>query len=136
MRVRKVFVRGVSTILGLAFSLPAAVDSAEQAAQKILARNCYGCHGEARMSGLDLREISSILKGGKRGPAVVPGHSAESLLYKAISGTGDLKMPPGKATVTADEVRAIAAWIDGGAKWPDSSRGSATESTWWAFRKP
>jgi mono/diheme cytochrome c family protein len=133
---RKVFVCGVSVILGLAFASSAAPDSAEEAAQKILARNCYGCHGETRMSGLDLREISSILKGGKRGPAVVPGHSAESLLYKAVSGTGDLKMPPGKATVTADDVRTIAAWIDGGAKWPDSTSGSVTESTWWAFRKP
>src|SRR5215467_7791208 len=108
MRVGKVSVCGVSAILGFVFPSSAAPDSAEQAAQKVLARNCYGCHGQARMSGLDLREISSILKGGKRGPAIVPGHSAESLLYKAVSGTGDLKMPPGKATITRDDVRTIA----------------------------
>lgn len=87
------------------------------------------------MSGLDLRQISSILKGGKRGPAVVPGNSSASLLYKAVAGSGDLKMPPGKASLSASDIRAIAAWIDGGAKWPDSAAGAATEAAWWAFRK-
>ncbi len=88
------------------------------------------------MSGLDLRQISSILKGGKRGPAVVPGRSADSLLYNAITGTGDLKMPPGKGALPADMARTIAAWIDAGAKWPEASTSTPTESAWWAFRKP
>jgi hypothetical protein len=88
------------------------------------------------MSGLDLRQISSILKGGKRGPAVVPGNSSDSLLYRAIAGIGSLKMPPGKVSLAPDAVRSIAAWIDGGAKWTDSTAGPATASTWWAFRKP
>src|SRR5215471_17470695 len=104
MRDHRVFGWCVATALALVFSLLAA-DSPEDTARKILAQNCVACHGQARMSGLDLRDISSILKGGTRGPAVVPGHSGESLLYKAVSGTGDLKMPPGKATVSADDVR-------------------------------
>ncbi len=114
-------------------SSAAPADAPEQAAQHILAQNCYGCHGQAQMSGLDLRQLASILKGGKRGTAVVPGHSADSLLYQAIAGIGDLKMPPGNATLSPDAVRTIAAWIDAGAKWPSNI---AAEPEWWAFRKP
>ena len=45
-----------------------------------------------------------MLKGGKRGPAVVPGNADESLLYKAVKRDGDLQMPPGKTPLTAAEV--------------------------------
>ena len=49
------------------------------------------------MADLDLRELSTTLKGGKRGPAVVPGNAEESLLYKAVKRDGELQMPPGKS---------------------------------------
>ena len=48
------------------------------------------------MSGLDVRDRAAILKGGTRGPAIVPGVAEQSLLYKAVTRTGELKMPPGK----------------------------------------
>jgi mono/diheme cytochrome c family protein len=134
MRDQRAFGWAIVAALALAVSSLAA-DSPEDAARKILAQNCGGCHGEARMSGLDLRDISSILKGGTRGPAVVPGRSADSLLYKAIAGAGDLKMPPGKPPLSPDAVRAIATWIDSGAKWSDSP-GAIADPSWWAFRKP
>jgi hypothetical protein len=126
---------GAVAVLALGSSLSAAPQSPESAAQQILAENCYGCHGQAQMSGLDLRQLSTILKGGKRGPAVLPGHSADSLLYKAITGAGDLKMPPGKSILPTDAVRTIAAWIDAGAKWPGDTA-TTSEPTWWSFRKP
>jgi len=66
---------------------------------------------------------------------VVPAHSADSLLYKAIMGAGDLKMPPGKSPLPPESVRAIAAWIDAGAKWPGNTNTTAAP-TWWSFRKP
>ena len=52
------------------------------------------------MSDLDLRERDTILKGGKRGPAIVPGKAEESLLYKAVRREGELQMPPGKTALT------------------------------------
>jgi hypothetical protein len=134
MRDPRAFGWGVAAALVLAFPSPA-TDSPEDAARKILSQNCVACHGQARMSGLDLRDISSIVKGGNRGPAIVPGNSGDSLLYKAITGAGDLKMPPGKGALPADAVRRIAAWIDTGAEWHDS-RGAVAEPAWWAFRKP
>jgi hypothetical protein len=109
--------------------------SIEARAQKIILEKCGACHGQARMSDLDLRQLDTMLKGGKRGPAVVPGKSAESLLYRAVAQTGDLKMPPGKSTLAAADVETIREWIDSGAKWPMTTTASSTAS-WWAFRKP
>ncbi|MBK5292377.1 MAG: hypothetical protein JJE04_11965, partial [Acidobacteriia bacterium] len=59
----------------LAFVASGQSNSVENQAKAILDTNCLACHGQARMSDLDLRETSSILKGGKRGPAVVPGNA-------------------------------------------------------------
>src|SRR5262249_18828050 len=47
------------------------------------------------------------------GPAVVPGHRDESLLYQLVSKG---KMPPGQTPLAANEIGAIGAWIDAGAK--------------------
>src|SRR5947208_13555911 len=81
-------------------------------ARAIFENRCLNCHGEAQTSGLDLRQIGAITKGGKRGPAIVPGHADQSLLYKAVARLGDLQMPPGKP-LPAEEVATIRAWIDG-----------------------
>ena len=57
--------------------------------QPVLVRDCQGCHGKLQaLSGLDLSSRAGLLKGGARGPAVVPGNSAESLVLRAIEGTG------------------------------------------------
>jgi len=55
-------------------------NSVEKAARAVLDAKCVSCHGEARTSDLDFRELGTILKGGKRGPAVVPGN-AEALPF-------------------------------------------------------
>ncbi|MDQ6701262.1 MAG: c-type cytochrome, partial [Acidobacteriota bacterium] len=105
----------------------------EESARTILDKNCAGCHGAAQMSGLDLREREAALRGGKRGPALVPGKAAQSLIYSAIARTGELAMPPGKKTLSTAEIETIREWIDAGAKWPASP--ASSESAWWSFRK-
>lgn len=84
------------------------------------------------MSGLDLRHIDSIKKGGKRGPAIVAGNPAESLLYKAVIRSGDLQMPPGKP-LSKQETEALRTWIEAGAPW--DSTNLASGPTWWSFQK-
>src|ERR1051326_4866113 len=123
-------------ILLLCVGAASAQTSLESRAQRILSENCEGCHGQARMSDLDLRQIDTILKGGKRGPAIVVGKSGESLLFRAIAQTGDLKMPPGKPPLPAADLETIRQWIDTGAKWPSVSTTKPKEPSWWAFRKP
>ena len=51
-----------------------------------------------------------MLRGGKRGPAIVPGNADRSLLYQFVNGTGELKMPPGKV-LAASDLESLRAWI-------------------------
>ena len=84
--LRKVgWTAGISGAL-LCAALGQADPSTEIAAIGILEKNCLGCHGAAQMSGLDLRQRDAMLKGGKRGAAIVPGDPEASLLYRAVSG--------------------------------------------------
>jgi hypothetical protein len=120
--------------LTLAVGLAAFGQQPDDQIRKVFAESCLGCHGSARMSGLSLSTREDILTGGKRGPAVVPGKSSESLLYKAVAHQGELQMPPGKRALAADQLQIIRQWIDSGA--PFSAKASVPEPAWWSFRKP
>src|ERR1051325_9721212 len=106
------------------------------AAVAILQEKCLACHGESSaMSGLVLTARENLLKGGSRGPAIVPGKAAESLLYKAVLGSGEvLRMPPVGGGLAAADIAIIKEWLDAGAPW--SKAAPVTISQWWAFRKP
>jgi len=62
----------------------------------LLAQQCQGCHSSptSPMGGLRVDSRESILKGGARGPAIVPGKPTESLLLRAVRQTEALRMPP------------------------------------------
>ena len=117
-------------------SLPAAApaDLAE-AAKSIIDTHCTACHGQARMSGLDLRSAESALAGGGRGPAVIPGDAAASLLVRAVRGTGEVSMPPGDSRLSDQQINVLANWINAGARWPETATGDETH-TWWSFKRP
>lgn len=108
--------------------------AAAEPAVAILQKNCASCHGAAQMSGFDVRDREALIKGGKRGPSLTPGKSADSLLYRAVRGEGDLKMPPGKTVLTPEEVATIKSWIDSGAPWDAGA--AKVQSTWWSFLAP
>ena len=97
----------------------ASVDDAffEARVRPVLAVNCYGCHGpekQANMLRVDSRE--SLLRGGKRGSALVPEKPEESLLIQAVRHQG-LQMPLG-GRLEDSEVDALADWVRRGAPWP------------------
>src|SRR5437870_13623045 len=55
-------------------------------------RKCATCHGGKTPAGnLDLTNRDSALKGGKSGPAIVPGNALQSRAYALASAR---KMPP------------------------------------------
>ena len=109
-----------------------------QQVQAFLERNCLACHGAAQMSGLDMRRREGILKGGKRGPAAIPGKAEESLLYLTASHQGELKMPPeSKAPASAEELAALKKWIEEGLPMEGTvATAPKSELSWWSFRKP
>ncbi len=87
----------------------------------ILEEKCLGCHSLTLAEGkLNLEEVSTMLKGGKRGPAIIPGKGAESLLIKVASRQAEPFMPPPErkdyAPLTPEELGLIQLWIDQGAK--------------------
>ncbi len=104
----------------------------------ILGARCYSCHGALRQrSGLRLDTAALIRKGGKAGPAVVPGKSDESPLIEAVRGDGRPRMPPeGEGEPLSEkQVAVLRAWIDQGAKAPDESVPEGPRRHW-AFRVP
>ncbi|MBX5493926.1 MAG: DUF1549 domain-containing protein [Bryobacteraceae bacterium] len=87
----------------------------------VLATACYACHTDSALGGLRLDSAEAMLKGGKRGPAVVPGDPDKSLLIQSIRHTaGDLKMPMGGKLKPA-EIEDLVAWVKAGAVWPKTA---------------
>ena len=82
----------------------------------ILTRRCLACHNNLlNDGGISFENRESLLKGGPRGPAIVPGHPELSVMIRAVKRQGDLKMPPGPP-LRRKEIAALEAWILGGAK--------------------
>ncbi len=113
--------------------------STGEAARAVLEKHCLACHGASEMSGLDMRKRDSLLKGGHRGAAIVPGKAEQSLLYQAAAHQGELKMPPGStAPLPPDELLVLKRWIDEDASWPEVSKVTdtkRTEPSWWSLKK-
>ncbi len=109
---------------GEARQAPQAAEYFETAIRPVLVANCYDCHAEERMGGLRLDSREGLLKGGKSGPALVPGDPDKSLIIQAIRHTREtLKMPKGGRLKPA-EIDALTQWVNAGAVWPSSAADS------------
>jgi len=123
----------------------------ENGVMPIFQMRCTGCHGKRRQEGgLDLRTQASRLKGGKSGPALVPGKPEESLLMKKVlSG----EMPPAKMLYefavrppSSSEVEILRHWIEAGAPASPKTSDVAQDGTdplvsdedrkFWSFQPP
>ena len=94
----------------------------EKRVRPVLVRRCYECHGDGSAeSDLRVDSRSGLLKGGKRGAAIIVGASKQSLLILAINHADQLHMPP-KSKIPTSEIRALTAWVDAGAPWPNAPK--------------
>jgi mono/diheme cytochrome c family protein len=146
----------IRILLGVfaAASLLSAADERERFEMEVrplLADNCWSCHRQSAMGGLRLDGLDTILKGGKSGPAVVPGKPDESLLIQAVTHTHErLSMPP-QGKLTDDQIATLVDWVKRGAYWPPAEKAATTptksseyvitpeQRAFWAFqpvRKP
>ena len=89
----------------------------ESKVRPVLAKNCYGCHTSLQSGGLRLDSREAMLKGGKDGVVVVPGHPESSLLITAVHYNGKIQMPP-VGRLKLDEIASLEDWIRDGAPWP------------------
>lgn len=109
------------------------------AVHRLLSERCIQCHGPAQKQGglrLDLR--ADALRGGDSGPALRPGHGAESLLIRYVRGADPKKvMPPTGPRLAPDQVALLKDWIDQGAPWPgEPARSGSGSASHWAFVAP
>ncbi|MBC7964700.1 MAG: PSD1 domain-containing protein, partial [Fuerstia sp.] len=117
----------------------------------IMLRHCTPCHGRhLQEAGLDLRNRTAMLKGGRSGPALVPGDTDKSLMIQKIHAG---QMPPLERLVEASvkpvdpaETAILMKWIKLGAPEmviaPDVATTtpdplvSDEDRDFWAFRAP
>src|ERR1700730_12940243 len=118
------------TLLG-ADNPPATSASAQFFKDKIrhiLTQNWYACHTDSAMGAMGQLRVDSreaLLKGGGRGPAIVPGDPEKSLLIEAVRQTGALKMPMG-GQLTEQQVADLVAWVKMGAPWDPEEHAEPT----------
>jgi mono/diheme cytochrome c family protein len=117
----------------------------------ILFRRCTPCHGAHRQeAGLDLRTRAAMLRGGKSGPAIVPGRPEKSRLIARVRAG---QMPPNDRLVEVSvkpvepaEVEMLDRWVAAGSPEVDVGPDIATtkpdplvsdqDRDFWAFRPP
>src|SRR5688572_5352354 len=93
----------------------------EKEIEPIFYKKWIACHSGAVQEGrFDISSYEGLVKGGKRGTAIVPAKGAESLIIKLLSRTDHKPfMPPrGEEPVTPEEMALVKLWIDQGAKAP------------------
>ena len=109
----------------------------------ILKANCIACHGGEKVrSGLKLISRDDLLKGGKRGPAVLLDRPEESLLLQAVEHRGP-KMPP-KGKLPEAQLDVLRRWVKMGIPWSATTvaltrrgppRVDAEARGFWSFRQ-
>jgi hypothetical protein len=131
---------------------PDGIEFFEKHVRPVLVDTCYKCHSaqsEKLKGGLHVDSREGLLKGGKTGPAVVPGDLDKSLLIKAVRYTDDdLQMPP-KEQLSKEQVAALETWVKMGAPDPRTTAPVKTASkaeptvltladskNFWSFKKP
>jgi cytochrome b subunit of formate dehydrogenase len=77
--------------------------------QELFSERCGTCHVQSNLGGLSLATYADALKGGRSGPAIVPGDPDASLLVQ-VQSTGN---HPGQLTI--DELEKVIQWIEAGA---------------------
>ena len=98
--------------------VPAKVDFARDV-MPLLRENCFECHGPKKQkAGMRLDRRSSALNPFVR--RVIPGSSANSMVYQRLVGEDfGAQMPP-KGGLRPEEIETIKVWIDQGGEWPDA----------------
>ena len=87
----------------------------EQEIAPLLSRHCLECHDTVNHKGkLDLSKKSTAFATSKKEIVIVPGKSAESLLWEVVEADD---MPDERDPLSADEKKLLRKWIDDGAVW-------------------
>lgn len=125
-------------VLGLSAGSRAATVDFARDVRPIFEKHCYECHGAEKQRNdyrLDMK-AEAFRSGPDHPPNIVPGKSADSPLYRFVSGADkEVQMPP-KTKLSESEIAVLKQWIDQGSVWPDGidvvKREDRTD--WWSFK--
>jgi cytochrome c len=95
-----------------------------QKVRPILVSNCGKCHfNMSHKGGFAMDNKRLMMKGGKSGPAVIPGDPANSMLMKLMRHQGPPKdprpMPPKAPKMSDADIAIVERWIKAGAVMPN-----------------
>ncbi|MCB1878356.1 MAG: hypothetical protein KDH88_20455 [Chromatiales bacterium] len=84
----------------------------------ILETHCGDCHsGWFPSAGLRVGSLEELRKGGRSGPAVIPGKTDRGwLMYSLQQTEGRYRMPPEGPRLNAEQIETIRSWIAAGAR--------------------
>jgi hypothetical protein len=109
----------VCFLLAVAYGLAQTRDARffDERVAPIIEKHCLGCHNEElKNANISFLDRESLLHGGTRGPAIIPGDPAKSLLMAALRHEGELQMPPGPP-LSSKEISVLTTWVKRGAIW-------------------
>ncbi len=94
----------------------------------IFKKYCNGCHNAEDAEGkLNMENFAAVMRGGKRGAAIVPKKSSVSRMILVLEKKAKPFMPPeGSQGPTAAEITVLKSWIDGGAIGPSGQEPDPT----------
>jgi hypothetical protein len=122
----------------IACSTPALAVDFVRDVRPIFEKHCYECHGAEKQKNdyrLDIKAIA-LTGGSEHAPSIVAGKSAESPLFRFVSGAEEkIQMPP-KSKLSSAEIEMLKRWIDEGAVWPEGVDIAKVEDRldWWSFK--
>ncbi len=137
------FMKQISSSLVLGLSLAGGVFASEPVnylkdIKPVLAARCYACHGALKQkAGLRLDTAEAIRKGGKHGPAALPGKPEKSpLIARVTTHDADERMPQEGEPLSAPQIETLKRWVSAGAKGSANEVADQDPSRHWAFQPP
>ena len=97
----------------------------ESEVRPLLVENCYQCHSaqaSTLFANLRLDNRVGVLKGGDRGPVIIPGDPDASQLIQVVRYR-NLEMPP-TGKLSEDQIEVLVKWVQLGAPWPEHEAAS------------
>ncbi len=108
----------------------------------VLQKKCLDCHSAPKVvdgkkknpkGDLRLDAAWAMLKGAENGPSLVPGNLAKSYMYAVVNlpKDDDMFMPPKGDVMTAEEIKLLKEWIEGGADfsgWKGNMEGAPADA--------
>jgi len=89
----------------------------EKQVRPLLVSHCFSCHGpEKQQAELRVDSREALLKGGKSGPALVPGNVEKSLLVQPVHRDETIDL---ENRLTDHQFEVLSMWIKAGAAWTD-----------------